>query len=48
MTHFLINRDADLYPNPMQFNPLRFFDMRKAPGQEEQHQFASLSSQNPA
>lgn len=48
MTHILINRDPEIYPEPMSFDALRFYNQRQAQGQGEQHQFASLSSQNPS
>jgi cytochrome P450 len=40
--------DADLFPEPETFDALRFFNLRKEKGQEERHQFASLSSEIPS
>jgi cytochrome P450 len=47
MTHYPMMHDADLFPEPETFDALRFFNLRKEKGQEERHQFASLSSEIP-
>ncbi|TGO51241.1 hypothetical protein BOTNAR_0363g00020 [Botryotinia narcissicola] len=48
MTHYLINKDPELYPSANTFDPLRFYTQRQEPGQEERYQFSSLSSENPS
>lgn len=48
MTHYPMMHDAELYPDPETFDSLRFFKLRQAKGQEERHQFASLSSEIPS
>ncbi|KAM0170711.1 hypothetical protein ACHAPF_008819 [Botrytis cinerea] len=48
MTHYLINKDPELYPSPNTFDPLRFYKQRQELGQQERYQFSSLSSENPS
>ncbi|KAF7862708.1 hypothetical protein EAF04_007581 [Stromatinia cepivora] len=48
MTHYLINKDPELYPSPNTFDSLRFYRKRQEPGQQERYQFSSLSSENPS
>lgn len=48
MTHYLINKDPELFPSPKTFDSLRFYRQRQEPGQQERHQFSSLSSENPS
>ncbi|RDL30234.1 uncharacterized protein BP5553_10512 [Venustampulla echinocandica] len=48
MPHYPMMHDADLFPPPKTFDGLRFFNLRQEKGQEERHQFASLSSEIPS
>ncbi|EMR80705.1 putative cytochrome p450 monooxygenase protein [Botrytis cinerea BcDW1] len=48
MTHYLINKDPELYLSPNTFDPLRFYKQRQELGQQERYQFSSLSSENPS
>jgi ent-kaurene oxidase len=40
-------RDPEHYPDPLTFNPLRFYELRKAGGEEGKHQFASVEVNEP-
>jgi cytochrome P450 len=48
MPHSQVQLDPELYLDPLEFNPLRFFDIRQKQGESDKHQFASNSSTNPA
>lgn len=48
MTHYPMMRDPEIFPEPEVFDGLRYFKLRQEKGQEERHQFASLSSEIPS
>lgn len=49
MAHYPQQRDPELYPDPLKFDGLRFFNLRQnaEEAKKHQHQFASISSMEP-
>ncbi|EUC34585.1 hypothetical protein COCCADRAFT_93127, partial [Bipolaris zeicola 26-R-13] len=41
-----VNRDAEIFDNPNEFDPWRFYKLRQIPGMENQHQFVSTGDMN--
>jgi cytochrome P450 len=47
MPTYSIARDADFYPSPLEFQPLRFYDLRqRSPEDANRHQLTSTSPTN--
>jgi cytochrome P450 len=41
-----INQNPEIYPNPTEFQPFRFSDLRKTPGNEHKYQHATTGIDN--
>jgi cytochrome P450 len=44
MAHYSIQRDPEYYPDPLNFDGLRFFKLRQNEGEDKMHQFTALGS----
>ena len=47
MAYQPVMRDPAFYPDPLTFNPLRFYDLRRANEEDGKHQFASVEPGEP-
>ncbi|KAF2122024.1 cytochrome P450 [Lophiotrema nucula] len=48
MSHYPIHRDPEFYPDPLKFDPLRYYNLRQKEGAADRYQFSSISSTEPA